>query len=303
MLDNLIYLNLEKDFNTLLLNPGEIFLVSPFTNASAIATLLRECPRNEKLTFVTRWRVEDITSGASDVEVYSLLKKYDGEMFINNRLHAKYYRKGNQALVGSANLTHNGFSLGRIGNSELLVRVDLDPTSYSKFESDLLRDSILVDDVLYAKMSELQKDVLPLMRTIDEIPMQDEDSPSFEHWWPECRDPAVLWEKYLQNDDSIARNDLKYLSLPTGIPSEAVFKRITMAALELQPNIQEVVRFIRHSERRFGEMRQYLRLIDPDLPDSTIAWQNLFRWLLYLDPVRFEYFRPNYTEMIRFRED
>ena len=302
MPDNLIYSNLEKDFNKLLLNSGEIFLVSPFTNSDAIAILLKDCSTNEKVTLVTRWRLEDITSGVSDVEVYPILKKYESRMFINNRLHAKYYRKGNQALVGSANLTHNGFSLAKIGNLELLIKIDVEPTRYSKFESDLLENSILVDEVLYKKMSALQKELLPSMKRVEEILIQIEDLSTSRFWWPESRNPELLWENYLQNFDSTSQKDFRYLSLPKGIPNEDVFKRITLAAIELQPNIQEVIKFIRITERRFGEMRQHLRVIDPDLSDTTITWQTLFRWLLYLDPLRFEYFRPNFTEIIRLRE-
>jgi hypothetical protein len=296
------YLNLEKDFNKLLLNSGEIFLVSPFTNSDAIATLLKECPTNEKVTLITRWRVEDITSGASDVEVYQLLKKYRGQLFVNNRLHAKYYRKGNQALVGSANLTNNGFSIGRIGNLELLIKIAVEPTGYSKFESELLDNSFLVDDILYTKMSALQKEFTPIMKRVEEIPIPPEDSSKFSYWWPESRNPESLWEIYLSNNDLTSKKDFHYLSLPVGIPNEHAFKRLVLAALELQPNIQEVIKFVRITERRFGEMRQQLRIIDPDLLDTTIAWQTLFRWLLYLDPDQFEYRRPNFTEIIRFRE-
>ena len=302
MPSTLNYLNLEKDFNKLLLNSGEIFLVSPFTNSEAIATLLKDCSTNEKVTLVTRWRVEDITSGVSDVEVYQLLKKYQGQMFVNNRLHAKYYRKGNQALVGSANLTNNGFSIGKLGNLELLIKIDVEPTGYSKFESELLENSILVDDVLYLKMNALQKDFTPIMKRLEEIPDQIEDSSKFSYWWPESRNPEMLWENYQMNTDSTSKKDFHYLSLPVGIPNEDAFKRLILAAMELQPNIQEVLKFVRITERRFGEMRQHLRVIDPDLLDTTIAWQTLFRWLLYLDPDQFEYRRPNFTEIIRFKK-
>jgi hypothetical protein len=302
MSEQLIYLNLEKDFNKLLLNSGDLFLVAPFTNAEAIDTLLKNFSKNEKVTLVTRWRIEDITSGVSDVEVYALLKKYQARMFVNNRLHAKYYRKGNQALVGSANLTNNGFSIGKMGNLELIIKVDVEESGYSKFEFDLLKNSILVDDNLYEKMSKLQTEVLPILKKKEDISGQAENSSSLGYWWPQSRDPESLWEIYFQNENLDANADLHYLSLPAGIPDEDVFKRIIFAALELQPNIQEVFRYVRISERRFGEMRQHLKVIDPDISDATIVWQNLFRWLLYIDPVKFEYFRPNFTEIIRMKE-
>jgi hypothetical protein len=302
MSEALIYSGLEDYFNELLLNPGELFLISPFTNADAIRKLLTESSMPEQVTLVTRWRLEDITSGVSDIEVYRLLQKFNGKLFINHRLHAKYYRKGNKALVGSANLTHNGFSIGKKGNLELLTLINASDSECFSFEAEILRDSILVDELLYNKMSSLQKEISSSMMSINNFSEEVVDSNLPKFWWPESRNPEMLWENYLRNENLIAQRDLHYLSLPIAIPNEEVFKKLTMAAIELHPNIQKVVRFIGVSERRFGEMRQYLREIDSDLVDSTLAWQTLFRWLLYLDPERFEYFRPNFTEIIRLRK-
>jgi hypothetical protein len=192
--------------------------------------------------------------------------------------------------------------MGKIGNLELLTKVDLEVSDYVKFETELLKNSILVDEILYNKMSELQKEFLPILNKNEVIPLQIDDSIRLRYWWPGTRNPESLWENYLQKDDLIGQKDLQFLSLPSGIPSEKIFRKFAIAALELHPNIQEVISFIRISDRRFGEMRQHLKVIDPDLPDSTIAWQTLFRWFLYLDPERFEYFRPNFTEIIRYRD-
>jgi hypothetical protein len=299
---NLFYWNLQENFHKLLENSGDLFLVSPFTNSSAIEELLRKVPKHEELTLVTRWRMEDIASGVSDVEVYPLIRSFEGRFFVSNRLHAKYFRKGNQALVGSSNLTHNGFSLGRIGNIEALVPIDISEEESTTFEAHLLKNSILVDDSMYEKMSKIQSEFHLEFKEID-----DGSNPtSFElgnvFWWPRTRNPEILWETYLKAADPTAKNDLEHLSLPKGITDESVFKMMTFAALELHPNLQEVLNFIRDSDRRFGEMRQQLEIIDPKLNDSTIVWQTLFRWLLFFNPEQFEYFRPNHSEIIKFRK-
>lgn len=299
--DPLIYSKLDKVFNRLLSNPGDIFLVSPFTNADAIAKLLSNLSSEQKLTLVTRWRIEDIMSGVSDIEVYKLIKRSKGQCYINNRLHAKYYRKGNHALVGSANLTHNGFSVQKVGNLELLCRVNLENSNYSQFEETILENAILVNDDLYEKMNSLRQDLPPTVKVNTDYEYPSEELNRAAFWWPEIRNPESLWQSY--QDDSIRDEiiDLRQLSLPAGIENEKTFRKAVSTALECHSNINKVINYIKISERRFGEMRLYLREIDPNLTDTTIAWQTLFRWLLYSDPARFEYFRPNFTEIIRIR--
>jgi hypothetical protein len=302
MSETLIYSNLAYEFSKLLSKTGEIFLVSPFTNLAAIQNLLEHCASEERVTLVTRWRLDDISAGVSDVEVYPFLQKLNGRLYINNRLHAKFYRKGNSGLIGSANLTHNGFSIGRVGNIELLTQVALEIDKCLEFENMLIEDSILVDDALYSKMSTLQRELRQSLQDLESPSEISANESSLKYWWPETRNPESLWENYLENRDVIVARDLDRLSLPSGIKNEETFKKIVLAALELHPNVQEVINFVGLSERRFGEMRQQLRVIDPEIFDTTLSWQALFRWLVFLDPERFEYFRPNFSEMIRLKK-
>ena len=302
MTETLIYSNLAHEFSKLLSKTGEVFLVSPFTNLAAIQNLLENCASGEKVTLVTRWRLDDISAGVSDVEVYPFLQKLNGRLFINNRLHAKFYRKGNSGLIGSANLTHNGFSIERIGNVELLTQVELEIDQYLEFENLLIEGSILVDDDLYRKMSALQKELRQSMQDLDTPTQNSVDESNLKYWWPETRNPESLWENYLERRDAIVARDLDRLSLPSGIKSEETFKKTVLAALELHPNIQEVISYVKVTERRFGEMRQQLRVIDPEIFDTTLSWQALFRWLVFLDPEQFEYFRPNFSEIIRLKK-
>jgi hypothetical protein len=301
MQDALIFEHFEVAFNELLAEPGELFLVSPFTSYDAVSRLLGSHKGLEKIIFVTRWRLEDITQGVSDVEIYPLVKRLGGDFLINNRLHAKYYRKGSAVLVGSANLTQNGFSIDRPGNLELLTVLRLEKNQYSDFEAELLRDAVLVTDELYMAARNLKTELFPIISNHSQVIDLPKDEP-IKIWWPESRNPENLWLSYTKREDSRGSRDLNYLSIPVGISNEELFKRVVMTSIELQPQISKIINFVKESDRRFGEMRNFIGQIDPGLRENeiTIAWQNLFRWFLYLNPERFEYFRPNYSEIIRY---
>ena len=71
----------------------------------------------KKLTIVIRGRVSDFLSGASSLDALEKLHSAGFEVKINLELHAKLFWFGNQMLLGSSNLTSNGFNLLESGGN------------------------------------------------------------------------------------------------------------------------------------------------------------------------------------------
>ena len=79
----------------------------------------------KKLTVVIRGRVSDFLSGASSLDALEKLHSAGFDVKINLELHAKLFWFGNQMLLGSSNLTSNGFNLLESGgNIELNSVID-----------------------------------------------------------------------------------------------------------------------------------------------------------------------------------
>ena len=71
---------------------------------------------------IVRLKPEDILAGATDIELYPYCKEHGWSMFFRLDLHAKTYIFDNlRCVLGSANATSSGLSIGGIGNYEMGV--------------------------------------------------------------------------------------------------------------------------------------------------------------------------------------
>lgn len=75
------------------------------------------------------------------------------DIYIRFDLHAKTYIVDNKrCLVGSANATNSGLNIGKVGNMEMAVFVDVEPDDIFKING-LFNDAILVDKSLVKEMN------------------------------------------------------------------------------------------------------------------------------------------------------
>jgi hypothetical protein len=103
---------------------------------------------------LVRFRMDDILKGSSDFSIIEYGLRNGWKVFIRFDLHAKTYIVDNKrGLVGSANATNSGLSIGKVGNMEMATLVDIEPKDIEKINK-LFDDAILVDDELLARMKE-----------------------------------------------------------------------------------------------------------------------------------------------------
>lgn len=103
---------------------------------------------------LVRFRLEDILSGASDIELYEYCKQNGWDFYIRFDLHAKtYIFDKKRCIIGSSNLTGRGLEFGITGNYELSDFVEIDTSDVDKIDI-LFDNSLMVDDELYVKLKE-----------------------------------------------------------------------------------------------------------------------------------------------------
>ena len=101
---------------------------------------------------MVRFCLEDILSGASDLEIYEYCKNNGWDLYIQLDLHAKTFifdRK--RWIVGSANLTSKGIGLVEDSNLEMAMLADIDADEMFKINA-LFDKSTLMDDNIYTLM-------------------------------------------------------------------------------------------------------------------------------------------------------
>jgi hypothetical protein len=297
----------------------EVLLVAPFIKASALARLLVQIGESVQITCVTRWRLEEILTGVSDLEVWSILQEHPGStLWLCPDLHAKFYRADNQCLVGSANITAKALGWKEPSNLELLVPLSAHDPIAESFEQELLATSLPVDDDLYQQMVQtvaliaeqypepswlnVPTETETLQPASSQTPARSDDC-----WLPTLRSPQDLYACYVGKDDVLntsaqaaAKADLEALPISPGLP-KAVFEASVGIVLLQKPLVRKVDTFVA-TPQRFGAVRHFLASLPcanhPEF-EATGAWQTLMRWLRYFLPNRYTVLPSRHSEVFQ----
>ena len=259
-----------------------VFLVAPFVKRHALELILECLPAHVGVTVVTRWRVDEILAGVSDIEVFDLLSDRDqenSELYLADSLHAKYYRFDDVVFFGSANLTLTG--LGVTGSAiELLEERHAGPIS--TFEETVLE---IANPVTRAMRDEYQE-------LMSQIQLPTEFGIIEDVWLPRFRNPDELWSayvdiQYLASSRQAALEDLRDLGIPKDLSQEQ-FALALRIALRQQRVVSDLFAFLTRP-RRFGEVRNWFSTRYPSV-DATSGSQVLLRWVKVIlsDQVAFE---------------
>jgi len=126
-----------------------VSLASAFISIPGIEWVLEHLsPSISSLKVLARWNCADLVSGASDLEVYTILRDRGARFYVLLDLHAKITLVDDLALLlGSANITNYGLRLVPGGNRE--IGVCLIPTT----------EDIRVIDTLFDEAVEVNPDL------------------------------------------------------------------------------------------------------------------------------------------------
>jgi hypothetical protein len=276
----------------------EVLLVAPYIKAGALSRLLDLCDPDVQVRVVTRWRIEEIAAGVSDLEVWPLLKARSAELWLHPDLHAKYYRSDHQRLIGSANLTAKALGWGPAPNLEILLPAAEDDKALEGFEGVLWEGASRVDDAVYDAYRKALA-LFPPPPAGGEVPVDLPETP-FAEWRPQVRFLDDLHRYYLGDLDALtlaareaASADLQTLDPPSGL-AEAQLRAWIGLRLRLHPEMIAIHEMSAQS-RRFGEMKDLLRARGSTDPGRD--WQTWMRWISYLYPDEYAFREANYSEI------
>lgn len=106
-----------------------------------------------------RCRMDDVIMGSTDLSVLDYAISEGWKVYIRFDLHAKTYVIDNKrGLVGSANATRSGLSIGKVGNMEMATLVDIEPQDIIKIDQ-LFHDAIVVDELILEKLNKQMNQV------------------------------------------------------------------------------------------------------------------------------------------------
>lgn len=271
---------------------GFLVLCAPFVKRGVIERVLAHTQEGVSVELFTRWRPEEVAAGVSDTGVLELLESRNGSVHLCDRLHAKFYRADDVALVGSANLTATALGWTVLPNLEVLL--ELPSAAVAQTEQELRREACLATAAIAAEVERVAA-LLPRMpfETPEQVTLELVGA-GYGPWLPALREPADLFVAYsvgshrLSSASAVgAQHDLAALDLPPGLERPA-FEALVAQRLGGMEVVRHLDRLL-EEPMRFGAVRDALgRFAALERAEADRAWQTLMRWLLEFMPGRYE---------------
>lgn len=148
--DVLISNEVEKTLEVILPQcKSDVNVISGFCKVQTLKYVDGLVGNNVKKRLLVRFLPSDISSGATDKEIYAYCKQNGWIMYVDHTIHAKTYIFDKiKCIIGSANLTNKGLGISDKSNKEASVCFELNDESYSKILT-LYKDSVELTDELY----------------------------------------------------------------------------------------------------------------------------------------------------------
>ena len=213
----------------------DIIIAAPYIKSDALSRVLSDIDADVSLVCITRWQMQDIALGASDVECRTIVKELGGVFKLHPTLHAKYYRADEKVLVGSANLTYSALGWSSDPNLEILCTAGEDFDA-AAFERQLLDDSREITNREFARWQSIES--INLQTSLSSV----SNNPHLDTWRPLTRDPANFLLAYKGLTDEIASTDeqqaaiqdLDALQFPADLTDEQVENWVSRCLLASQ---------------------------------------------------------------------
>jgi hypothetical protein len=234
-------------------------------------------------------------SGATDVEIYPLLRSAGARLFVHPRIHLKLYvLSNNRAFHSSGNLTSRGLGLCDKPNIEIGTEVSLGLEDWQAIYQ-ILEESIPVDDEIYLHAKDFVAQTQKIEPIASELVLQSSVDRRFSiSSLPLCASPNEFLTfcreisrglievdssslHAFAHDQTILRIEQDLFASVTAEQIASAFRRLSL--------VEEFVRFLQYEgTARFGSVTAWLQENCSDRPqpyrkDLKATVRTLYNWL------------------------
>jgi len=275
-----------------------INIISAFCKIDALEYIDSYISPNIDKKIIVRFRMDDLLSGVTDLELYDYCKNNNWELYINLDLHAKVYLIDNNCFIGSANLTSHGLSIDKLGNLEISKFFEIDEEENVQLNK-VFASSRKMDDELYevmkGKIEQAEKVKIKINKWDRSI--IDEYNQTYE---------LLFQEDFPLNDSPINMIvDEKYLGINHNDTPEVAKEKF--ADSKIIKWLIDVLEKKESGEIYFGELSEKIHSIIFQEPkqyreDVKKLQKRLYNWLEELNYDFFEIDIPNHSARIKYKK-
>lgn len=275
-----------------------IQIITAYCKLNAIKLIEKHIPDLiDMKRILVRFRLNDILSGATDIEMYEFCKKNGWELYVRFDLHAKTYIFDNEkGIVGSANATSNGLGLYSDCNYELGSLIPIDAEDINKINL-LFNSGLKINDEIYQRMKanidnsvKSKSEKAEWDKSIQSLCNQEIDS-LFTYDFP------PVHSIYELND-----NKFDFLNCKINDPIENIKEAFIQS--KCYQWLKEYLLTQENNEVYFGALSQAIHEIvindpKPYRKEIKVLQSNLLNWVSELNVSEIRIDRPNHSERIR----
>jgi hypothetical protein len=291
---------------------GVHYIIAPFISPRILESLVKE--NSSDGIVVTSWRSDHLRSGVSSLDIFPILEKYGWKLFVNDRLHMKFYSCNlDSAWIGSANVTGRALDDDESSNHELLCFINTLESETRIHIKQLQNDSQLVTPRVFSEYKtwfDQQSIIQPLepqeifkpfnleLLLTSDLPLTIKPSRVWEIAQEASSESLETWEQHAYEHDRIV------YPADLGNSQEEYFANLRPVFFE-KPFIKKFSEVVTPDGIQFGSIRRWLEENCHDIPqphrrEITKLVQGLINWFVDLDPETFEVYVPgNYSERLR----
>ena len=275
----------------------------------ALSRLLDGISLSAEITVVTRWRLADLLSGASDLAVYDLVESRKIPLYLRQDLHAKFYAADDMCLIGSANVTLTALGWRTPANFELLTPIPRAADRIVEFERAVLSGAVRATGEQRDRLRELLDGLKGRPEVMSEIGSEARLGLLPQRWVPRTRNPEELYSVYSGKRDvsravlETMQEELSQIGVVAGV-SEEEFRAWVAATINQTPLVAQVIEGINTegevNERVVGEILAEIG-VDERTSRPRDVLEILERWFTHFFPEKFVTVQDS-IRLIRARE-
>lgn len=259
---------------------------------------------NGTCKFLSRWLLNDLIQGSSDLEVYTFLAKRKIPFYIKNDFHGKLYYLSNKGLLmGSPNFTSKGLGLIEEPNDETSVILHESDKNY-QYINNIFANATLVSHDLF-------EEIMDYVKSHPKIENQ-------KYEWPE----NIKLKLKNDTDEYFLVDEWFHSSGLNDNNSENITHDISLlGANDIKDNVDELKKLFCRSkpyrwlisnlkknnfELRYGTLSENLHNTFSDVPPPFRKYvkhllSNLLAWIRYLDINEIMIEQYNISQLIKLK--
>lgn len=277
---------------------NNVSIISAFCKIDALEFLDKQIGDKQDISkrLLVRFRLDDILSKATDLEIYEYCKKNNWSLYVQFNLHAKVYViDQNICYMGSANTTSKGLSINKRGNLEMSKRFELDTEEQIQIE-EVFSEALLMNDDLFTKMK------MQINSINYKLPIRNE--------WNE-----EIIAKNINSYNVLFQDDFPINALPTEMLDDEIFLDIykddSIEVIKEKFYNTKIVQWLinilekeENNEIYFGELSVKIHNVIFQEPkqyrkDVKVLQIKLYNWIEKLNYDNLKIDSPNHSQRIR----